>query len=364
MASSDEPQSLRTLFEEAESKREDVEANPNPMSPQYAETLSAAISAYGRVAEHVSAVGLFSPNEGLEDLATSSVPYLLVEFHVAELVQRTPRLAPKEKLRVLRRARASYERFLGLAEGYGLVRAPYDRLLERYRDDEEGFAVAAGADAAARRETKIASFRAEKALRERLDALRRDPRYGDGGGGGGGGDEEVVREAYLADVAFKIHAAFQGLDSMNREIPLLRSAPSPTLDPRAAAAAAGAGNAEDTSLRLDRPFGQFRPGGGGGGPLLSRQGKPLQPFTLVGSRDAMARGVFRPGHNLPTMSIDEYLEEEKRRGNILSGGTDPQKPEVDEDDEEAVDREMYKAREWDEFKDANRRGAGNTMNMG
>ena len=84
----------------------------------------------------------------------------------------------------------------------------------------------------------------------------------------------------------------------------------------------------------------------------------------MGSRADLARGVFRPGHNLPTMSIDEYLEEERRRGGILEGGTDPAKPQVDEDDEEAVDRETYKAREWDDFKDENPRGSGNTLNMG
>ncbi|KAF4445654.1 TAP42 component of the Tor signaling pathway, partial [Fusarium albosuccineum] len=97
--------------------------------------------------------------------------------------------------------------------------------------------------------------------------------------------------------------------------------------------------------------------------LLSTQGKPLQPFTLVGSRDQMARDVFRSGHNLPTMSIDEYLEEEKRRGNILQGGVEEKKV-VDEDDMEAVDREMYKQREWDEFVDHNPKGAGNTLNRG
>ena len=30
--------------------------------------------------------------------------------------------------------------------------------------------------------------------------------------------------------------------------------------------------------------------------------------------------VFRPDHRLPTMSIDEYLEIEQQRGNIISGG--------------------------------------------
>ncbi|KAG5917674.1 hypothetical protein E4U42_007163 [Claviceps africana] len=118
----------------------------------------------------------------------------------------------------------------------------------------------------------------------------------------------------------------------------------------------------DPTVRLDEPF--QRRLLHKGGPLLSRQGRPLQPFTLVGSRTDLAAGVFRPGHNLPTMSVDEYLEEERRRGGILEGGTDPAPVVLDEDDAEAVDRETYKARRWDDFKDENRRGAGNTLNMG
>lgn len=57
-----------------------------------------------------------------------------------------------------------------------------------------------------------------------------------------------------------------------------------------------------------------------GGPILSVDGKPLRPFTILGSREEMRKGVFRAGHNLPTMTIDEYLEEERRRGNIIEGG--------------------------------------------
>ena len=57
-----------------------------------------------------------------------------------------------------------------------------------------------------------------------------------------------------------------------------------------------------------------------GGPLLSIDGKPLRPFTIFENREQVRKGVFRPGHNLPTMTIDEYLEEERRRGNIIEGG--------------------------------------------
>ena len=80
----------------------------------------------------------------------------------------------------------------------------------------------------------------------------------------------------------------------------------------------------------------------------------------------MRDGVFRPDHTLPTMTIDEYLEEEKRRGGIIEGGGEAsgRRTSLDLDDEGAVDREMYKARRWDEFKEENPKGSGNTMNRG
>jgi hypothetical protein len=350
MASSDEPQSLRAAFEEAESQRQLLESSPDATSPAYATGVHGVLSLYARVLDQISSVSLFSPNEGLEDVATSSLPYILVNFTVAELVQRTPFTVPARRKLVLRAARDAYERFLSLVDGYALVAGPYAKLLQRYRDDEEQFAmVATTGDMASKRDAKIASFRAEKGLKEKLVLLRTDSRYADK-------DEELVREVYLADVAWKIHQTFQGLESLNREAEMLAMAPEPV-------PSAGHAREEvyDPTLRLDQPL---RKTINTGGPLLSQQGKPLQPFTLVGTRADLAKGVFRPGHNLPTMTIDEYLEEEKRRGSILEGGTDPPKIEVNEDDMDAVDRETYKAREWDDYKDENRRGAGNTLNMG
>lgn len=101
-----------------------------------------------------------------------------------------------------------------------------------------------------------------------------------------------------------------------------------------------------------------------GGPLLSPGGKPLQPFTIVGKRSQLQQGVFRPSHNLPTMSIDEYLEEERRRGGIIEGTGDEPKPDPDEDNMVEVDAATKKAREWDDFVEANPKGAGNTINRG
>lgn len=106
--------------------------------------------------------------------------------------------------------------------------------------------------------------------------------------------------------------------------------------------------------------------GGKAGPILSKEGKPLQPFTLLDHRQRVRNGVFRPDHSLPTMTIDEYLAEEKRRGGMIDGGGagEGRPTEQDEDNDRCADAETLKAREWDEFKEANPRGSGNTLNRG
>jgi hypothetical protein len=40
----------------------------------------------------------------------------------------------------------------------------------------------------------------------------------------------------------------------------------------------------------------------------------------LSDRERIRSEVFRSSHRLPTMTIDEYLEEERRQGNIITGG--------------------------------------------
>ena len=122
---------------------------------------------------------------------------------------------------------------------------------------------------------------------------------------------------------------------------------------------------ESYSDRLDPPISQLV-NKGKAGPILNSDGKPLRPFTLLDSRQKLRDGVFRPDHSLPTMTIDEYLEEEKRRGGMIEGGGEQSgRPvEPDEDNLEKADADTMKAREWDEFTEANAKGSGNTINRG
>jgi hypothetical protein len=381
----DEPRSLKAVFAEAEAKRVALESSPfSPTSEEYRDAVSSAVKLYQHCLELISALSLFSSNESLEDLSTTDLPFVLTNFHLAELTQKLPVSSAQHRKPIISSAREAYERYLHLLESYDLLQPPYKKLLEQYTEAPTAFSVVSTSNPAARRDAKIANFKTEKELRAKLEFLRRRPEYGTEddrrGGTSGGGDEEAVRELHLAHIRYSTHMAFQALDSLNRECEILAMAPpapsqrgglSPQQEEEEDArrrqrytTAGGSSKSGDYSDRLDQPLraSHKMPGG----PLLSKEGKPLQPFTLVNDRRELAKGVFRPGHNLPTMSIDEYLEEERRRGGIIEGGGEASwhRPEPDEDDIEKADEETMKARAWDEFVEANPKGSGNTLNRG
>ena len=204
--------------------------------------------------------------------------------------------------------------------------------------------------------------------------------------------------AYIM-LLLNLHAvkASSNLESAQQELELLASMPAQPTDSGLSHGSwdradlrERAREGADSDWKLDRG-----PGASGSmaGPLLDDKGRPLRPFTITASdgnkqaagpvpdldaRQRIRQEVFRPSHRLPTMSIDEYLEEEQRRGNIIEGGgaksmEDPTPREAralraEEDGsreaQQAEEEKRKEQSEWDEFKEANPKGAGNTMNRG
>ncbi|KAG0676159.1 hypothetical protein C6P40_001295 [Pichia californica] len=101
-------------------------------------------------------------------------------------------------------------------------------------------------------------------------------------------------------------------------------------------------------------------------PILSKEGKVLRPFTIVSSdqkKKELQSKVFGTGQVLPTMTVEELVEQELQNGGMVK----PQEPEpeVDEDDYKWQDKETHRLREWDEFTDTHKKGSGNKMgNLG
>jgi immunoglobulin-binding protein 1 len=92
-------------------------------------------------------------------------------------------------------------------------------------------------------------------------------------------------------------------------------------------------------------------------PVMNRNiSRIAQSFQLVRDRMQVASGVFKPGHNLPTMTIDEYLDLEQKRGNIITGGGEASRVDSElelqyEDTDDYQEAQVIKNRQWDEFKD-------------
>lgn len=347
--------SLKSLFEDAEQKRTSIEHSYDSNSSDFQENVHLAIQLYEQCLHIADRLSLFSPNETLEDINTADLQYLLLHYRLAELVLRINDFSHRKAH--LQRAQEHYASYLKQLDSYDMLSKSDAALLEQYQDAPTTFSAVATADPAARRETKIRRFKEEKALKQKLEHMRKTPSVFQN-------DDSAHRDLQLTEVNFCTHQTFQSLESIAQELHIISLAP-PSPPPDVVQAPADARersrNGDGYSERLDGPM-----SAGLRGPLLDSKGKPLRPFTLTSKRQDLRSGVFRPDHSLPSMSIDEYLEEERKRGGIIEGGG-PQsgiKPEVDEDNIEAADRATMKAREWDEYVEENPKGSGNTLNRG
>lgn len=353
----EENRSLRSVYDDAEKKRSTIESSFDSNAASFQDNLTAAIQLYEECIKIADQISLFSPNETLEDITTGDLQYLLLNYRISELVLR---LNDREHRKAnLQRAQHHYERYLKRLDNYDLLTKDDFKLLEQYHESPNTFSTASATDPAARRDTKIKRFKEEKALKEKLAYMRQNPRMLQE-------DDAKARELQLTNIAYCTHQTFASLESIAQELHILSLAPpTPPSDQRSQTSSDDRNRrrvGDGYSERLDGPQ---HLSAGMKGPLLDAKGKPLRPFTLL-PRQELKQGVFRPDHSLPTMSIDEYLEEERRRGGMIEGGGEAsrQTAQVDEDDYEAADRETMKAREWDEYVEANPKGSGNTINRG
>lgn len=162
-----EPQTLRGSFVDAEKKRGEIGSASNANSAAFHEKLSKTVASYERCLRIADEVSLFSPNETLDDVSSTDLPYFLISFHRAELLQKVQQ---QDRTSLLRKASTAYDAFLKLLDQYDILSRNDSRLLEHWRESPEKFSTAPSTDAARRRETKIARFKLEKELKQKLEA--------------------------------------------------------------------------------------------------------------------------------------------------------------------------------------------------
>uniref|UniRef100_A0A2K5R8A4 Immunoglobulin-binding protein 1 n=1 Tax=Cebus imitator TaxID=2715852 RepID=A0A2K5R8A4_CEBIM len=101
---------------------------------------------------------------------------------------------------------------------------------------------------------------------------------------------------------------------------------------------------------------------------------PMKPFILT--RNTAQAKVFGAGYpSLATMTVSDWYEQHRKYGALPDQGIAKETPEEfrkaaqqqenqekkEEDDDEQT---LYRAREWDDWKDTHPRGYGNRQNMG
>jgi hypothetical protein len=157
-------ESLSTMYRTAEELREQISNGSIPNSTGG----PPLIALYSQCANLISSVSLFSPNETVDDIASSELQYLLVDYFLADALFKNATSTPAERRDAVLEASKIWERFLQRLDQYELLKKDEARMWERYTENRETFEVAGAVDAAKRREVKISRFRDEKDLKTKL----------------------------------------------------------------------------------------------------------------------------------------------------------------------------------------------------
>jgi hypothetical protein len=165
------PATLQAAWSAAEAQRAALARIATQSSPAYQALLSRALATLTHLRLTVERAALFSDNEGLDDVATRELRFLLVGARLGELCERRAAAdGVQSRAAVLRESREAWEGFLRRARAYELLDAAEERMWERIVKDGDAFEAAeVGMDPARRREAKIAAFRAEKEIKAKLE---------------------------------------------------------------------------------------------------------------------------------------------------------------------------------------------------
>lgn len=295
-------------------------------------------------------LGLFSDNESLEEVSANELRYLINDALIAWLFSKLTSAKASQRLPALQESKKYYIKFLSLTFNYGIHRIDIKQF-----DSNPGHSgvlseTQAGRQAAFEqnlirqaydRSEKIKRYREQKEIEEKLkncQLVLAKPHV----------DEEQKSEIYNIYIKYWLNQAIDELKLINDEINILSSVGKEPSAQKHAGATTG--------------------------------GQPVSNKPYIITRDVVQAKVFGAGYpSVPVYSIEEFYDQLADKGymphcgqsaeqpvQIGKGVTENQKQEEraqkdlleDKDDED----EIKKQREWDEFKDDNKRGSGNRYN--
>ncbi|KJE92135.1 hypothetical protein CAOG_003153 [Capsaspora owczarzaki ATCC 30864] len=343
---------------------------------RYQSKLSELIATLKRLVSLLDRMALFSDNEDLEDIHTVDLRLLVVRPMLADALLRTnpnnnaTTTAPvpaatagsgsspqQARLSIIDAASQHFVTFLETCELLGLLKDSDIAVLASRGADVPG-------DAQAKRAAKIATYKREKEAKTKFaelllrtagtsslskaaagklpDTTDADADAAAAAPGASGLDEDTERDMTLGLVELWILKACEQLAFARQETQLIQFA----INSKA--------QAGDQDSRVRQNAG----GSSSDAAASASAAKPLKPFTIT--REMIRRNLLGHGYsNLPTMSVEQFMELEIARGNFLTGGGNEEESKqnqidqkiLEEESNEESDKATYKARDWDEFTD-------------
>ncbi|GMH37584.1 hypothetical protein BSKO_05457 [Bryopsis sp. KO-2023] len=292
----------------------------------------------------VSRLGVFSSNEDEDDMATDSLKYLLVPYYSAEFLAQRPVREVVQRKGSLAGAMVCYDDFLRRCGQYGLLGEVCSETWRRIEEEE------VLTDSTTKRNEKVARFKREKAIESEMNRLRalkarklRLEQDAEEYSHLDGVDEEMERDVWKLTIENATLKAISQRELLSQEIEILE-------------------------MMESRPAGPPIQRG------VEQEEASSSTFTQLKSvaadlfkqhdRQTMKDQVFRPSHILPTYTVEQQAEWEtkeamEREGQQKKAEEEAKRKEAEKDSDDEED--LMKQRAWDDWKDENPRGHGNSQ---
>ncbi|EFA03604.1 immunoglobulin-binding protein 1 [Tribolium castaneum] len=340
MANSNEPDetNLPTLFNQGLDLYNSIcNSNEPTNSPPVQSNVKKAMSLFEQATRLVSFAGIFSTNEGIEEVATNDLQYFLLPALLGSL---SLKLTSGERKEIINVAEIYFKDFLSRCNDYGLSNYDFTEKKEQKKPQTELEEITVSVNT---RANKIQRYKEQKELKSKLADLKTNMENEHA-------DEEIKRDYFLTMLKSFIHEAVDELNSIEMEKPILEYM---------------------ANVKKDEKK-----------PEPKRPVTPLKPIIIT--KDEVQKAVFGAGYpSLPTMTVQEFYDKRVKDGIF----PDPTKPptgpmslqqaalagvELNCEEKEAEEKEkivesddpeyIERMRRMDEFKDEHRRGWGNRAN--
>ncbi|GAB6019290.1 hypothetical protein CHUAL_000885 [Chamberlinius hualienensis] len=281
----------------------------------------------------VTSLGMFSSNEDIEEVATNDIRFFLLPAILGSLVMKS---MSEDRLHLLQTAEIYFKDFLQRCSDYGITQVNPKYFKDNSGESKPTATIPDVIEMAKERDDKIRRYKTRKEMQSKIEDYKKLVENENI-------DEEVKRDYFLTLIKWWILQSMDELDSVQKEkILLQRFSDMPT------------------SSKTEK----------------NPPAKLLKPIIIT--KNEVQKKVYGLGYpSIPTMTIDEFYEKKVQDGtfqvpdmSLQTRGYD--RSAIEEDDNIEKERNLetddpvaiMQARNWDDWKDDNRRGWGNRKNKG